>query len=116
LELGRLVAWQPLERRYLITQTSEMLRALQSTTCSRTSLEPLSRSVRGVMFWLESEARVATAPIGMMKKRKEGFSMFVFLFGVGVALMVNRIGREFFRVMSSIVSIVFVVDFLGLGR
>jgi hypothetical protein len=58
------------------------------------------------MFWLDSEASVATAPSGMMKKRKEGFSMFVLLFGDGVALMVNGMGAEFFRVMSSIVSIV----------
>jgi hypothetical protein len=32
--------------------------------------------------------------------------MFVLLFGDGVALMVNGMGAEFFRVMSSIVSIV----------
>jgi uncharacterized membrane protein YeiB len=30
---------------------------------------------------------VQTAPSGMMKKRKDGFSMFALLFGVGVALL-----------------------------
>jgi hypothetical protein len=40
--------------------------------------------------------------------------MFVLLFGVGAALMVNRIGRGFFRVMSSIVSIGSLPTFLGL--
>src|SRR5712671_3328709 len=73
---------------YLMTQTSETCRVLQSTTCSRTVIEPVSRCARGAMFWLDSEASVATAPSGMMKKRNEGFSMFVVLFGVGVASMV----------------------------
>jgi hypothetical protein len=58
------------------------------------------------MFWADNEARVATAPSGIMKKRKDGFSMFALLFGVGVALLMIGIGREFFRVMSSIVSFV----------
>jgi hypothetical protein len=34
-----------------------------------------------------------------MKRRKDGFSMFALLFGVGVALMIV-IGGEFFRGMS----------------
>jgi hypothetical protein len=50
-------------------------------------------------------ASVATAPSGTMKKRKDGFSMFTLLFGVGVALM-SDIGAEFFQVMSPIVSFV----------
>jgi hypothetical protein len=41
-----------------------------------------------------------------MKKRKDGFSMFALLFGVGVGLLMMGIGAEFFRVMSSIVSFV----------
>jgi hypothetical protein len=32
---------------YLMTQTSETFRVLQSTTCSRTTIEPVSRCVRG---------------------------------------------------------------------
>jgi hypothetical protein len=39
------------------------------------------------MFWEDNEARVATAPSGIMKKRKDGFSIFALLFGVGVALL-----------------------------
>jgi hypothetical protein len=97
-EVWKLEDWLALklvQRRYLMTQTSETFRMLQSTTCSRTGLEPVSRSARGAMFWLDSEASVATAPSGMMKKRKEGFNIFVLLFGVGVALMVNDRGRVF---------------------
>jgi len=41
-----------------------------------------------------------------MKRRKDGFSMFALLFGVGVALLTMGIGAEFFRVMSPIVSFV----------
>jgi hypothetical protein len=41
-----------------------------------------------------------------MKKRKDGFSIFALLFGVGVALLTVGIGGEFFRVMSWIVSFV----------
>jgi hypothetical protein len=41
-----------------------------------------------------------------MKSRKDGFSMFALLFGVGVALLSIGIGAEFFRVMSRIVSFV----------
>jgi hypothetical protein len=41
-----------------------------------------------------------------MKRRKDGFSMFALLFGVGVALLTMGIGAEFFRVMSAIVSFV----------
>jgi len=41
-----------------------------------------------------------------MKRRKDGFSMFALLFGVGVALLTIGIGAEFFRVMSPIVSFV----------
>jgi len=41
-----------------------------------------------------------------MKRRKDGFSMFALLFGVGVALLMKGIGAEFFRVMSPIVSFV----------
>jgi hypothetical protein len=94
------------KNRYLITQTSAALLALQSTTCSRTNIVPTSRWVRGETFWLDSDAMVATAPSGMMKKRKDGFTIFVVLFGVGVAIDVNSIESEFFRVMSSSVSIV----------
>jgi hypothetical protein len=79
---------------------------LQSTTCSRTTIEPASRWARGETFWADSEARVQTAPSGIMKKRKDGFSMFALLFGVGVALLMMGIGGEFFRVMSWIVSFV----------
>jgi hypothetical protein len=32
--------------------------------------------------WADSEARVQTAPSGIMKRRKDGFSMFGLLFGV----------------------------------
>jgi hypothetical protein len=56
------------------------------------------------MFWADRVAKVATAPSGTMKKRKDGFSMFAFLFGV--ALVMIGIGGEFFRVMSPIVSFV----------
>jgi hypothetical protein len=87
-----------------ITQTSVGLLALQSTACSRTSIVPASRWARGVVFWADKEARVQTAPSGMTKKRKDGFSMFSLLFGVGVALLTIGIGGEFFRVMSSNVS------------
>ena len=62
--------------------------------------------VLGETFWADSEARVQTAPSGIMKKRKDGFSMFALLFGVGVALLMTGIGAEFFRVMSRIVSFV----------
>jgi hypothetical protein len=40
--------------------------------------------------------------------------MFVVLFGVGVASMVNNLGADFFRVMSSIVSMVSSAGFPGL--
>jgi hypothetical protein len=89
-----------------ITQTSEGFLVLQSITCSRTSIEPVSRWARGAVFWADSEARVQTAPSGIMKARKDGFSMLTLLFGVGVALLSKGIGGEFFRVMSSIVSFV----------
>jgi hypothetical protein len=79
---------------------------LQSTTCSRTTIKPVSRWARGETFWADSEARVQTAPSGIMKKRKDGFSMFALLFGVGVALLMKGIAAEFFRVMSPIVSFV----------
>jgi hypothetical protein len=78
--------------------------ALQSTTCSRTNIDLASRWAGGAIFWLDSEAKVATAPSGIMKKRKDGFSTFGLLFGVG-ALTIG-VQREFFRVMSRIVSIV----------
>jgi len=80
------------------------LLVLQSTTCSRTTIELESRWARGLTFWADSEARVQMAPSGMMKKRKDGFSIFALLFGV--VLLVMSIGGEFFRVMSSIVSFV----------
>ena len=89
-----------------ITQTSEGFLLLQSTTCSRTNIVPVSRWARGAVFWADSEAKVQTAPSGIMKKRKEGFSMLVLPFGFGVALLIMSIAREFFRVMSWIVSIV----------
>jgi hypothetical protein len=79
---------------------------LQSTTCSRTIVEPASRWARGETFWADNEAKVQTAPSGIMKRRKDGFSMFALLFGVGVALLMKGIGAEFFRVMSPIVSFV----------
>jgi hypothetical protein len=60
-----------------ITQTSLGFLLLQSITCWRTSIEPVSCWARGAGFWLESEARVQIAPSGMMKKRKEGFSIVV---------------------------------------
>ncbi|WMT75579.1 hypothetical protein [Bradyrhizobium sp. Ash2021] len=102
-----LVVWKLVQRAPLgITQTSAALLVLQSITCSRTTIEPASRWARGAMFWADNEASVATAPSGIMKKRKDGFSMFALLFGVGVALLTIDIGREFFRVMSSIVSFV----------
>jgi hypothetical protein len=89
-----------------ITQTSLGFLLLQSTTCSRTNIVPVSRWARGAVFWADSEARVQIAPSGIMKKRKEGFSMLVLLFGVGVALLIVGISGEFFRVMLWIVSIV----------
>jgi hypothetical protein len=107
-------AWKLVEISYLMTQTSETFRVLQSTTCSRTVIEPASRCARGAMFWLDREASVATAPSGMMKKRKDGFSMFVLLFGVGVALTVSGVEAQFFRVMSSNVSMVSSAGFVGL--
>ena len=91
---------------YLITQTSVGLLLLQSTTCSRTNVEPASRWARGLTFWADSEAKVATAPSGIMKRRKEGFSMFSLLSGVGVALLMIFVRRSFFRLMSWIVSFV----------
>jgi hypothetical protein len=60
-----------------ITQTSEGFLLLQSITCWRTSIEPVSCWARGAAFWLESEARVQIAPSGMIKKRKVGFSIAV---------------------------------------
>jgi hypothetical protein len=107
LEVEDLVGEKLVQRAsFEITQTSAALLVLQSTTCSRTTIEPASRWARGATFWADSEARVATAPSGIMKKRKDGFSMFYLLFGVGVALLMIVIGSEFFRVMSSIVSFV----------
>ena len=41
-----------------ITQTSEGDMALQSTTCSRTIIVPLSRWARGAAFWADSVAKV----------------------------------------------------------
>jgi hypothetical protein len=79
---------------------------LQSTTCSRTNIEPVSRWARGAVFWADNEAKVQTAPSGIMKRRKEGFSIFVLLSGVGVAFVSVGVTAEFFRVMSSIVSFV----------
>jgi hypothetical protein len=60
------------------------------------------------VFWADSEARVQTAPSGMMKKRKDGFSIFSLLlvFRVCSALVTIFVGAEFFRLMSSIVSFV----------
>jgi hypothetical protein len=102
-----LVVWKPVQSAsFGITQISAVLLVLQSITCSRTTMVPASRWARGATFWADSEARVATAPIGMMKRRKDGFSMFALLFGVGVALLMIVVGSEFFRVMSSIVSFV----------
>ena len=106
LEVTWEVRTSKLVQRHLITQTSVTLLELQSTTCSRTSVEPVSRWARGLTFWADKEARVATAPSGMMKKRNEGFSMFSLLSGVGVALLTLFVGGLFFRVMSSIVSFV----------
>jgi hypothetical protein len=99
IQRGVTLSWE-------ITQISFGFLLLQSTTCSRTNVEPLSRWARGWMFWAERVARVATAPSGTMKKRKDGFSMFALLFGVGVALVMIGIGGEFFRVMSPNVSFV----------
>jgi hypothetical protein len=81
-----------------------VLLLLQSTTCSRTIIEPVSRWARGLTLWADSEARVQMAPSGIMKKRKDGFSIFALLFGV--VLLIMDIGGEFFRVMSPIVSFV----------
>src|SRR5437588_6415228 len=81
-----------------ITQTSEGFLLLQSITCCRTSIEPVSCWARGAAFWLDSEARVQIAPSGMMKKRKVGFSIVV---SPDVWLM-KGLRDEFFRLMSSI--------------
>jgi hypothetical protein len=78
---------------------------LQSTTCSRTTIDPESRWTRGAAFWAESEARVQIAPSGMMKKRKVGFGIFPHSW-LAVALVTVDIEGEFFRLMSSIVSFV----------
>src|SRR3954467_7377617 len=76
-----------------ITQTSEGFLLLQSITCWRTSIEPVSCWARGAAFWVDSEARVQIAPSGMMKKRKEGFSIVV----VPVRRLVNDwFTRQFF--------------------
>jgi hypothetical protein len=37
-----------------------------------------------VAFWADSEAKVQIAPSGMMKKRKDGFSIFELLFFLSV--------------------------------
>src|SRR3954452_11092517 len=86
-----------------ITQTSEGFLLLQSITCWRTSIEPVSCWARGAAFWLDSEARVQIAPSGIIKKRKVGFSIAVV--PVGVSLM-KGLTAKFFRLMSSIVSLV----------
>jgi hypothetical protein len=89
-----------------ITQTSLGFRLLQSTTCSRTDI-PESRWARGAVFWADSEAMVQIAPSGMMKKRNDGF--VIFLTPVRrwwVTLLIVGITGEFFRLMSSIVSFV----------
>src|SRR4051794_34332214 len=86
-----------------ITQTSEGFLLLQSITCCRTSIEPVSCWARGAAFWLDSEARVQIAPSGMMKKRKVGFSIVVVPSDV---LLMKGLRTEFFRLMSSIVSLV----------
>src|SRR3954449_7013098 len=85
-----------------ITQTSEGFLLLQSITCWRTSIEPVSCWARGAAFWLDSEARVQIAPRGMMKKRKVGFSIVV----VPSDVLTKGLRVEFFRLMSSIVSLV----------
>ena len=71
-----------------MTQTSVGLLVLQSTTCWCTGVKPVSRWARGAAFWAESEAKVQIAPSGMMKKRKDGFVIFLTpvwrcVFGVG---------------------------------
>jgi hypothetical protein len=89
-----------------ITQTSDGFLVLQSTTCWRTNIEPESRWARGAVFWADSEAKVQSAPSGMMKKRKDGFSMFSLLSGLCSALVIVGVTAKFFRVMLRIVSIV----------
>src|ERR1700730_16370238 len=89
-------------------QTSEGFLLLQSTTCWRTNIEPVSRWARGAVFWADSEAKVQIAPSGMMKKRKDGFVILSHsssALASAVSVIVG-IASEFFRVMSSIVSIV----------
>src|SRR3954447_7530110 len=76
-----------------ITQTSEGFLLLQSITCWRTSIEPVSCWARGAALWLDREARAPIAPSGMMKKGKEGFSIVV----VPVRRLVNDwFTRQFF--------------------
>jgi len=83
-----------------ITQTSLGFWFVQSTTCWRTNIEPESRWARGAAFWADSEARVQIAPSGMMKKRKDGFSMFSLLSGLCSALVIVGVAAEVFAVMS----------------
>src|ERR1700710_1898125 len=66
-------------------------------------MEPVSCWARGAAFWLESEARVQIAPSGIMKKRKVGFSIAVVPVGVS---LIKGLTADFFRLMSSIVSLV----------
>jgi hypothetical protein len=77
-----LVDWKNHVQR--ITQISVGLFVLQSTTCSRTVIEPWSRWARGAAFWADNEAKVQIAPSGMMKKRKDGLAIFSLLCGVGI--------------------------------
>jgi hypothetical protein len=77
-----LVDWKNHVQR--ITQISVGLFVLQSTTCSRTGIEPWSRWARGAAFCADNEAKVQIAPSGMMKKRKDGLTIFSLLCGVGV--------------------------------
>jgi hypothetical protein len=58
------------------------------------------------VFWADSEANVQIAPSGMMKKRKDGFSMFSLLSASCSAFVIVGVTAKFFRVMSRIVSIV----------
>jgi hypothetical protein len=106
LEVGGLVQRALVSLSKEITQTSEGFLLLQSTTCWRTN-DPESRWVRGVVFWADSEAKVQIAPSGMMKKRKDGFSIFVTpLLLLCSALVIVGLTGDFFGVMSSIVSFV----------
>jgi hypothetical protein len=78
---------------------------LQSTTCWRTCIGLEPRWACGAVFWADNEAKVQIAPSGMIRKRNDGFSIGLTPLHLCSALVIVDVTAEFFRVMSSFVSI-----------